>query len=192
MPINTITTKKNLVRNSLFAGALFLGFAIFYAGYGSNNGPADLYVGAGANSANAPVNLQRAFQDDSSSIEPKRSDGYLGCWSSTNANFMEINRFDLQTRNSYEPLKYLVVTDEVAAGRGVQLVEILEPDASNEFQKFVTFKVVSDIEMRGWNFRSREDFKENKPSGIHAKWIRTNCAQAALFLKSAPRASSVF
>ncbi|MBX7062235.1 MAG: hypothetical protein K1X52_11290 [Pyrinomonadaceae bacterium] len=123
-------------------------------------------------------------QDDravpqSPSVAPK----YLGCWSSGDGNFMSITATTLQTRNSYEPLKYESRADKIAQERGVYLLEILGVDKSHEIAKLIAFKLIGNNEMDGATFDSFEMFQNDQPTARQGRWVREKCITVQKFLK---------
>ena len=128
------------------------------------------------NSINSAPVFTPLQSDNSGSGKFSRSEKlYLGCWTSTNGNAMSINTTTIQTRNSYHPLSYADVTYDLAIYRRVYLLEIKEPDQSNELMKYVTFELRPQDEMHAEIFDSYKDFENGSPSGILAIWVKTNC-----------------
>lgn len=145
-------------------------------------------------SPSRPSNDQTETSQDSRPEKPVRASRadarlsetvlkFIGCWSSGNGNFMSITSTTLQTRNSYEPLKYKLLTDELAKERGVYLLEIAGVDKSHEIAKLIAFRSIGDTEMDGSIFDSFEAFRNDHPIARQGRWVRTKCSTVGQFLK---------
>lgn len=105
---------------------------------------------------------------------------FLGCWSSTDANFLRITDATLQTRNSQRPLKYTIGT--APASTEVLLITLEQTDESNELGKFLVLRMRKSDEMEVFTYDSVEDISAGKMRSKTGIWVHDTCKNVQTFL----------
>jgi hypothetical protein len=100
---------------------------------------------------------------------------YLGCWTAGDGTHLAITDTTLQTEKTGKPLRYKDISDETAKTKGARLLELEDKDASGQLLKYVSLEPKGEDEMQGRGFETADDFKNNYPKAVYARWGKDEC-----------------